>query len=59
MYWRTYGDTLEMIVINPDYNLAGTRVKCKFVVTSLLPGITAQESRGNVLSVVSKRVSVW
>ena len=52
MYWRTHGDSLELIEISLNYDLVGNRVKYKFVDTPLLPGITVHESWGNVVVLV-------
>ena len=52
LYWRTHGDSLELIEISLNYDLVGNRVKYKFVDTPLLPGITVHESWGNVVVLV-------
>jgi len=52
LYWRTQGDTLELIEISLNFDLVGNRVKYKFVDTPLLPGITVHESWGNVVILV-------
>ena len=53
LYWRTYGDTLELTEISLNYDLVGNRVRYRFVDTPLLPGITVHESWGNVVVLVA------
>lgn len=48
LYWRTSHDTLELTEISLNHNLAGGRVRFKFVDTPLLPGVSVHESWGQV-----------
>ncbi|XP_044262804.1 nuclear pore complex protein Nup160 homolog [Tribolium madens] len=58
IYWRISHDVLELVEHSLDINLAGNRIRYKFVDTPILDGVSIHETYDNVVVLVPTVCSV-
>ncbi|KAI8512729.1 hypothetical protein Bbelb_093680 [Branchiostoma belcheri] len=58
IYWRSYGDTLELVELSGDANLEGNAVRIRFPDTAVVPCVGIHETHAHVVVLLATVGSV-